>query len=289
MSNIMSYFSQLGAITLISLFSSIAHSESFFFDSFETGDLSATSVDGFKWADSNRTSVVTSEDISPSIFGNSTTGEHSLRFRYAANTAWSEQRFSIGNSYPELWMSFWLRVPTNFSHPATEEACCNQKLFFLWMDEYEAKGEGSSVGMEFRPDGLGGSYFYSKISPGGYTGTGYDIGKAPFIEIPADRGRWMHLIVHVQSESALGAENGLMEVWRKWEGQSEYTKTQDLKDQPIRLSSTVKGFSNGYLMGWANGAYPVDTEFLIDDFKLSVEPLLNSMKAPSPPTGFFVE
>jgi hypothetical protein len=93
----------------------------------------------------------------------------------------------------------------------------------------------------------------------------------------------------VDSESAPGASDGLMEVWRKWEGDADYTKTHNFNEQPIKLSSTVKGFASGYLMGWANAAYPIDTEFLIDDFELSTSSLLTKSIAPSPPTGLIVK
>jgi hypothetical protein len=96
----------------------------------------------------------------------------------------------------------------------------------------------------------------------------------PFITIPDDRGEWMHLVVQVKSESSPDEKDGVMGVWRKWDGDSGYTKTHDFRNQPIKLSTTKKGFAAGYLMGWANAVYPVDTEFLVDDFKLSTTPLL---------------
>jgi hypothetical protein len=79
-----------------------------------------------------------------------------------------------------------------------------------------------------------------------------------------------------------------MEAWRKWEGDSSYTQTHDLKDQLIKVSSSVKGFAAGYLMGWANAAYPVDTEFLIDDFALATSPLFSNSNAPKAPADFAI-
>jgi hypothetical protein len=296
----MAYFKHLSAFVFASLLALTARGEALILDSFESGDMSATNTEGFGWAANNKTSVVTADN---EVFNNGEknapipngknwrpkTGEHSLKFLYPSDESWTEQRFAIGGAYPEIWMSFWLRVPTNFTHPAKEGWPDNQKLFFLWMDGYSTKGEGSSVGMEFRGNGLGGSYFYAKISRGGNTGTGIDTGQISFLDIPADRGKWMHLVVHVASESTAGANDGLMEVWRKWEGDSQYMKTHDLKDQPISISSSVKGFANGYLMGWANTPYPVDTEFLLDDFALSTSPLLEGQNAPTAPTGLVIE
>lgn len=284
----------LAVLALALLLASTASGEQLFADSFESGDMSATNKDGFSWGHNNRTSVVTADRV---VYSNGEkdiakpsgrdwgpkSGEHSLRFRYPAGKAMAEQRFEMGKAYPEIWMSFWLKVPINFAHPKIGGASDNQKLFYLWMDGYSQKGDGSSVGMEFRSDGNGGSYFYGKIGGSG------DLGRAPFIRTPDDQGRWMHLVIHVKSESLPGESDGLMEVWRKWEDEFDYTKTHDIGEQPIKLSSTVKGFAAGYLMGWANAAYPVDTEFLVDDFALSTSPLFSDSNAPNSPSDFVIK
>jgi len=273
-------------------FGAPASSELLVSDSFESGDLSTTSAYGFRWSDTKTTSVVTAD---AEVFVTSPvnlpapetsqweakTGDHAMMLRYNAGKSWTEQRFQFDAAQPEIWMSFWLRVPTNYTHPKVKGAGDNQKLFRLWMDAYGSK-DGTMVGMSFRGDGKGGSYFFAKIAGGG------DKGKVPFISVPGDRSRWMHLVVHVDSESFPGADDGLMEVWRKWEGDTDYTKTHDFKDQPIRLGSSVKGFKSGYLMGWANAVYPVDTEFLLDDFELSTTPLFSSSTVPSAPSGLSV-
>ncbi len=274
-------------------FSTLVSSESLVSDSFESGDMTTPSAIGFRWSDTKVTSVVTADT---EVFITSEvnlpapetsqweakTGDHALMLRYRAGKSWTEQRFNWDEPQPELWMSFWLRVPTNYAHPKVEGAGDNQKLFRLWMDAYGQKGDGTTVGMEFRGNGSGGSYFYAKIAGGG------DKGAAPFINIPGDRGRWMHLVVHVESESIPGENDGLMKVWRKWEGDSDYTKTHDFRGQPINLSSTKKGFASGYLMGWANADYPVDTEFLIDDFELGTSPLFSNSNAPNTPSDFAI-
>lgn len=277
-------------------------------DSFESGDMSAPGDHSFSWSNNNGTSVVTM-DPGPlvvwnngprnnSVEGderdwNAFDGDYSLRARYGAGGSWTEQRFSIGSAHQELWMSFWLRVPVNFHHqnPSTS---ANNKLLSLWMDDYSAKGDGSTVNMEFRPDGSGNSRFYVKTTKGRYNVTGGDQGSVSFISVPEHRGKWMNLVIRVVAESSEDKSDGTVEVWRKWEGESSYTKTHDRTNQPLRLpASGPQGFSNGYLMGWANASYEVDTEFLIDDFKLSTESLLNietrSPSRPSPPANATID
>jgi hypothetical protein len=187
----------------------------------------------------------------------------------------TEQRFSIGSAQKELWASWWLRVPVNFEHldgPSSD----NNKLFMFWMDDYSTRGDGSTVGMEYRPDGSGGSEWYVKVGSGRNTALGGDQGKGPFISYPSDQGRWMKIVVRIKAETSADAADGLMQVWRRWEGESSYTQTHNQTSQPIRIpSGGPNGITAGYLMGYANSAYGQTTEFLIDDFSLSTGSLLN--------------
>jgi len=297
----MAKLNRLTALAFAALLAGAANGDPLIVDSFESGDMAATNADGFDWGRNNRTSIVTSEAV---VYNNGEKniaipsgrdwdpkhGEHSLRFRYAAGTNMAEQRFDMGKGYPEIWMSFWLKVPINFTHSSASPN--NQKLFRLFMDGYSQRGEGSTVGMSFRANGEGGSNFFAKVGSGDFTIVGGDIGSVPFIKVPDDRGRWMKLVVHVKSESQPGLGDGVMEVWRKWENESSYSKTHDLRNKPIKLDSKVGGFAAGYLMGWANAPYSKDTEFLIDQFVLSKDSLLSDStdlpqaKRPSPPADF---
>jgi hypothetical protein len=259
------------------------------FDGFESARLS-TDTNGFRWASTNRTSVVRSDGCV--VFNGAVIntcgledrqwesrpgsgGSHALRFRYASGQPMTEQRYSIGSAHPELWASWWLRVPINFRHldgPSSD----NNKLFMFWMDDYSTRGDGSTVGMETRPDGSGGARWYVKVSPGRGSVLGGDQGSTPFISYPSDQGRWMKIVVRIKAETSAGAGDGLMQVWRRWEDEGSFTQTHNRTGQPIRLpSGGPNGFTAGYLMGYANSAYGPDTEFLIDDFTLSTTSLLN--------------
>lgn len=293
---------QVRSVLLISMFSVIpglATSGDILSDSFETGDMSTPDNIDFQWDRNNRTSIVTMDPGPVAIWNNRYVynevsdgrdwtayhGDNSLRFRYPAGSEWAEQRFSIGTAHSELWMSFWLRVPENFHHNNPSGSAANNKLFSLWMDGYSADGDGSTVNMEFRPDGsAGGSRFYVKTTRGRNNVTGGDQGSVPFIRVPEHRGKWMNLVIRVVAESSEDKSDGTVEVWRKWDGDSSYTKTHDRNNQPLRLpASGPQGFSNGYLMGYANATYSENTEFLIDDFKLSTHSLLDTRSRPNPP------
>lgn len=294
------YFS----ILLLSLSPLTSSAEVLFFDGFESGDMSTTNSDGFTWGANNRTSVVTMDPTSgqgtclgneigaraiwnngaicnPSypIYSDWTakTGRNSLRFRYAAGEEWAEQQFTLGGEYPELWMAFWLRVPVNFYKSGG-----NFKLWRIWMGDYA--NEGTKVGSEFRnappeyPDGSANVYLKAG------TESGDTAHYAPFITVPDDRGRWMHIVVYVKPNTEVDSANGIIRQWRRWADESEYTLMNESVDRNIQPSNgDIQGFNIGYLMGWANGAYAETTEFLLDDFTLSTTSLLDSVPV-DPPT-----
>jgi hypothetical protein len=262
-------------------------------DGFESADLSSPEYLGFTWGVVNSTSIVTmsaagnptvvynGNSINNELVGDSRdwtarTGSFSLRFRYAGGVgdSWAEQRYSFTPAQREIWKSFWVRVPVNYTHRQASPE--NNKLFFMWMDGYSTAGDGSSVGMEMRPTAEGGSTWYCKIGAGRFANVGGDLGGyQPFISVPSDRGRWMNIVTRVVTESTQDAGDGSMEVWRKWDGDAEYTKPFNLTGYVIRVPPAgPAGFAAGYLMGYSNSGYAADTEWLIDDVAFATESLL---------------
>ncbi len=196
------------------------------------------------------------------------TGTRSKRFRYPVGTSTAEQRFTYATT-AELWASWWLRVPDNYTHSSVP-ALANNKLFSFWMDGYSAAGDGSTFNMEMRSDGGGSSYWYVKLSAGRYSVAGSDLGNSRFITVPDDRGRWMQIVVNCKPETSEDASDGRVRVWRKWDGDSSFTAVYDYQDRLIRVPAAGPyGFERGYLMGWANGTYVEETDFYIDDFEIA--------------------
>ena len=167
-------------------------------------------------------------------------------------------------------MGFKLRVPTNFRKREG-----NNKLLIMWMDGRGSTGSGASTSMEFR--GTDGANWFVKVAPGNYQGTSGDQDPVPFITYPDDQGRWMTIVFYSKVESSPGASDGVVKVWRAWEGDSEFEFTHHITGQSIKLpdnASDPQGFRGCEMLGWPNGTYYETTEFLMDDVRISSTPLV---------------
>lgn len=290
------------ALALASLLAGTASGETLIVDSFESGDMSATNTDGFDWGRNNRTSVVTAD---AAVYNNGEIenpigsgqnwepkhGEHSLRVRYAAGSAMAEQRFNLGGAYEDIWLQYWVRVPINYSHGKSSPS--NHKFFALWMDDYSNKGEGPTIAWEFWGSGDGSSRLAFHYSEGSFNILGGHQGHDDFISVPGDRGRWMEITIHAKASSNGQSNDGVIELWRRWENESPsqrklmHQRTDAVLPVP---SQGPQGWNAGYFMGWANAAYANDTEWLIDHITISEESLIDTQgltsanpKAPNPP------
>lgn len=291
----------LSALFLASSFANTANSEPLIFESFESGDMSATNQDGFSWGSNNRTSIVTSE---AAVYNNRTInvaipsgrdwdafhGEHSLRFRYAAGEYMAEQRFNLGTAHKEIWLQYWVKVPINYSHGQSSPS--NHKFFSLWMDGYSDKGEGATIAWEFWGESDGSSRLAFHHSQGSFNILGGHEGHYNFISVPEDQGRWMEITIHAKASTYGQSNDGVIELWRRWQNESPNQRKliHQKKDAILPIPTQgPQGWNAGYFMGWANAAYAQDTEWLIDHITISTDPLLNtedissSSSAPNPP------
>ena len=260
--------------------------EATFFDGFESADMSATSRQGFKWGGNNRTSIVTMAPGPKVVWSNGRRdaegpegadwtaheGKHALRFHYPAGQAWAEQRFDLGNAYPEVWIRYWLRVPTNFVHGAGDPS--NHKFFALWMDGYSQHGKGPTIVWNFWRQADGNSRFSFSLSnvpdPRGHHGLADD-----FIVSPRDQGRWMQIVLCAKMSSSPQASDGEARIWRRWQDEKAFTLVSETAGRAFHAPKEgPQGWAAGYLLGWANAAYARDTEWLLDGFTVSDKSLL---------------
>lgn len=238
---------------------------------------------GFAWYDNNKTSVVTmtgpgeglavwnNGPISNAVSGVDWTakeGDYSLRFRYAAGDPNAEQYFSfMGNQYPELWFRYWLRVPLNFHHGSL-----NNKFFSVFPERSVYDSEGTFT-LQTRPSSSGGGSARLVVQDGGVI-SGEAPGLDPFITVPDDRGRWMQMAVRVKWASAQGANDGVIQVYRRWDGESSFTKVYEKLNAVNQWREGYSGYGGGFILSWANDPYVEQTEWLLDVFEVSDEPLV---------------
>lgn len=199
-------------------------------------------------------------------------GRHSMMMDYAKGSNWVEQRFSLADpGMNGMWIAWDLKVPHNFYHVSRPKASDeNQKLLRLWTDKYSGSAGASKVGLSFRPQGEdGSSYYFTKLF--GPNTNGGDGKRVEFIKVPRDLGRTMRIVVKVKFDSELDAEDGSFEVWRRWHSEDHYTK--DFSHDKVGISKSqaanISGFAAGYLLGYANSPYGVQTDFLIDNFEVA--------------------
>ena len=199
-------------------------------------------------------------------------GDHALRFRYPAGEAWSEQRFDLGDAYPEIWIRYWLRVPRNFQHGAGNPS--NHKFFALWMDGYSQHGKGPTIVWNFWRQADGNSRFSFSHSKDP-VGAGHH-GLAPdFLVSPRDRGRWMQIVLYAKMSSAPAKNDGEARIWRRWQDEKDFALISETVGRGFHAPEDgPQGWSAGYILGWANAAYAEDTEWLLDAFTVSDQSLL---------------
>ncbi len=271
-------------------------------DDFETADMSHSAA-GFSWDENNRTSVVTMDPVDGpvAVYNNGPIynvnpnpvdwtafdGDYSLRFRYPAGENWAEQRFALGGSYADIWVRYWIRVPENYAHPSGEPD--NQKWLALWTDNY-LSASGVTVVFGLWPSfSGGGNTVLEYVALGAIGNTGYR-GSVEFFG-PADAGRWMQVVHRVRLSSGSGINDGVIQTYRQWEGEPGFTLLQSSAAAVNTLwpNSGPQGISAGYLMGWANATYPENTEFLIDNFEVSLERFVELGSEPAAPTLLTVQ
>jgi hypothetical protein len=256
-------------------------------DGFESADMSSPGYPDFTWDANNATSIVTMNPGPIAVWNNvavnnagstgtnwtAKDGNYSLRFRYTPTNPWAEQKFSMTNSYTDIWLTFWLRVPVNYVH--AEASPDNNKLFALYMDGYETAGTGATVVWELWPLAGGGSQvaLRSRYELNGGNNTGHQQ-FTPFISVPTDRGRWMEITLHIKASSTQTATDGVQEMWRRWDGEATKTLFHSITNAVLPIPASGTAWKAGYFLGYHNAAYAENTEWLIDSIAISTESLL---------------
>lgn len=259
---------------------------------FESGSTKAGEKlqNGFYWNVGKNTTVSSEK---------SKNGSYSLKFAYPAakegDDSFSEQRFTLGGYYPDLWIKYDIYIPSNYTHRSGPGSDNNKGFLHIWAGTYEGEGRGGPLyGPNFWPSSNGGSavrfWIGSRINNVGQ-GIGHYGPTVKVIE-PNDFGHWMTIVIHAKYASSSN-DDGVYELWKTdWQGVK--TKILDIHDGPFYATwpdgSIAKGFNQGYLLGWANSGFAEETKVYIDNIKFSTTSLLNddsvanNLARPDPPT-----
>lgn len=233
-----------------------ARAEVLFQDSFEIGGLSHEES-GIRWLASNDGS----DDLVAVSSERALTGDYSLKFRFggSSNTnddAWAEQRMDLGGQKTELWIQYYLYLPSNYEH--RDVSPDNNKFIAVYRDPYTDPGfqvNFSTGSLSNRDSRFDLHYYYF----------GAEQRKISFdkpIWTDTERGRWNKVVVHVKVPSGDVAD-GVMELYVNDVKQIEVT---DLNSYG---GSGQNYFDELYLLGWANSGFDEDTTMYIDDVTIS--------------------
>lgn len=226
-----------------------------FSDGFESGDLSHHQV-GIAYGGSENANVSSKRARS---------GSRSLEFFFEGggdnDDSWSEVRLKLPRR-KELWISCDLFIPTNYFHRGVQPG--NNKLLAVYRAPYT--DPGFQVNFSLTPDGRGGSHLRIKRYDNGREASGLSCPEGERFLSPADRGKWISLVMHIKVPTGVGTGDAVMQLWKNG-----------------RLAANEVGFDaygghaenyidELYLLGWANSGYKSDTYFYLDNLVISDSP-----------------
>ena len=251
------YFSiSLCAVIIFSLNLPTVQATILFQDSFESGGLSHEES-GIRWLASN----AGSGDLVTVTNEHALTGDYALKFLFGGNPsasddAWAEQRMSLGGQKTELWIQYYLYLPSNYSH--RDPGVDNNKFIAIYRAPYTNPGfqvNFSTRSLNSRDSRFDIHYYHS----------GVEEPKISFTEpvwTDTERGRWNKVIIHVKVPSG-DTDDGVLELY-----------VNDVKKIGLSGLNSYGGvgqnyFDELYLLGWANSGFDVDTTIYIDDVTIS--------------------
>lgn len=243
-----------------------------FFDDFTTKNLK-TSMNGISWSGSNAGSgdkppVVTME--------NPYNGKPSLKFTFGGggpdDDAWCEQRIKFQTPLTELWVAFMLYCPSGAETVNVGPKWVhrrapgpnNNKFFHIWSGNYQTAPTKMAVGSW--TDGARDIY-YPNYGSNQINGVGqFGLPQAP-PRPDTVLGRWVPIQLHFKCASAAN-NDGIIQMW------DDGVLVLDNTNVPAYPKDGISNaFTEGYLMGWMNSGFDVETYCYIANFIIDDKPL----------------
>ncbi len=302
----------LASCLYLSLTAASASANLLFEDDFATGDLSKANS-YFRWGRSG--AVARSGEGSDRIVrvtGPNGSAVNAIRFEYMGlNTSarqddkyWKEERFHLTNSlsesrnesgagstaYPEVWISYWLRVPDNYAHGPNSPS--NNKGFVtLWKNQYMGP-VGSAIDWWHTGSGrsrIGAWIGENGVNPGNldepsFIRADHRVGtsRQAYAFLPTENGKWVHVAVGMRISSNGTSRNGFIQVYKNGERVIAWENLNNWNS-----NASLQGYDRGYLLGWHNSGYTQTTTFYLTGvrFATSVAGAISGVGAPAAVTA----
>lgn len=231
----------------------------FFSDNFDNGQ--RTNANGFTWSNTGSRVTVSSTQVF--------SGTHSMALRFGPDSVGkdsnAEGRFLLGRNLTEIWLEYFLFVPSNYVH--RNESPNNNKFFRIWGDSYSSSNKvGAST--SFSAGGtstLMFEYNYKTWADGtlGFGPSSVAGARSPSTAFGGEsfRGRWTRVRIYAKQVSGTDADDAAL---RLWFGD---TLVLNFSNIPQKFDPLRPYWNAGYLLGWSNSGFTDETVFYIDDVK----------------------
>ena len=199
-------------------------------------------------------------------------GYDCLRFRFGPTTpgesgGGAEQRFALGRQIQELWLEYYLHIPSNLVLWENLPNTAPNKFLSLWPENYSTVGE-TYVVTEFWRDGTD-TNSYARIlglgdlyNPSTFTIRGGDAFQNTEFINTERAGSWHRIRVHYKIASGPGQTDGVYEGWLgdelMWRSRSDWV---------FWYTGGLNYIAEGYFMGSTNPGYEDETDFHIRNLK----------------------
>jgi hypothetical protein len=245
-----------------------------FFDGFESGDFSGDNGIVVSWGGVVRGGV---DDFSQgggmSVSStNPRTGTYAMRHVHGGGGSGvdsnNQKMFVFDNTYPELWLEYYIFIPPNYVH-RNDVGADNNKWFDLWgYGDWPGPAAGHMlVQLQANPKGGTGPLSIMQL---GWSDEDNALAEPGSWAWPDDEpvGAWNRLRYHVRVASdAVTADGQILLAWSV-EGGTNYGPVIDVAVPMFHGTPIENGFSNGWLGGYHSSGYAEDTVFDFDDFSI---------------------
>jgi hypothetical protein len=228
---------------------------------------------------------------------------NAVEFSYGT---WQELRFHLTNKadqivseydnpeedahYPEVWISYDLKIPSNYFHRSSSSMKNNKGFASLWQGHYSPEVKLQGI-IEWWPTPSGNSELSLNIHGHKRNFDFVDLrykslhhnpeGSLAFL--PEQFGKWVNVGLHWKAPTAHGAKDGIFEFYVDGQLKARMTGVDYQKRNP--QTSGPIGFNKGYILGYHNSGYEEQTIFYVTNFRIGTAKLGVIDEIVSPPVA----